>query len=271
MTFEGIGRDGNYLSCFPAEDHFDWSKNHKPPIDNIQFGMYDGEPLYTYTRAEFRDGKYWWTRVNTDGLLDRVKAWLATNVTEPQVGDAMAIFLTAHSNKDNEVRIGTNWFGLTEFYSLISGFNTGVTVDLRFAFSHFSHFVDITGDGLKRTHFRKSGYESKDRVFGLARSRSGRIRNTVSLNQAIKELSQKQPPWVSSNSDAPCLGLDLASAFSTKCTQLRQTGQASSATYTGGRPAKQKDLGKVGLSKEAVPPFLACISSPHKGLIHLVS
>jgi hypothetical protein len=100
MALRELGVGGDFLSCFPVEDHFIWLRNkNPPPIDTIKFGKMgpqNDKPLYTYSRHAYLNRNYWWKQVGKHELLEKVNNWIAEKKVQAQLGDAVNVILEGH-------------------------------------------------------------------------------------------------------------------------------------------------------------------------------
>lgn len=193
MALREHGVGGDFFSCFPIEEHFNYLRNEfNPSIDAIKFGELGpngDKALYTYSRHAYLNREYWWTQIAPNELSRRMLEWIADKQRDAEPGDVVNIFLEGRQTSNG---IGDSHIHTDVFRDLLSGFKDGVQANAISGTCYSGRFSDAI-----RCPSGDSGHSGR-RYSGVAASRNvgNRIRISRFSQPFVQSLAKVNIPGV---------------------------------------------------------------------------
>ncbi|XHG05991.1 hypothetical protein AWENTII_009203 [Aspergillus wentii] len=190
------GVEGDFLSCFPLEQHFTWLQNeNNPPVDEIRFGRLEDEDkaVYTYSRDSYVNGQYWWIQVPPSELMGQVQSWIQEKQQQAEAGDTVNLLRECPANDKVEYCIRDRHISNSAFCDLLSGFKDEVQVNAITGVCYSDRFT-----GVIQSSDRQSRYHSVSSPDDDFRCVSNRIRCSRSAFVSVQLLVKIELPGVSS-------------------------------------------------------------------------
>ncbi|KKK26856.1 hypothetical protein ARAM_003456 [Aspergillus rambellii] len=200
MALRDHGVGGDFLSCFPLEQHFAWLRNtFSPPIDVIKFGKLGPnghKALYTYSRFAYVNRQYWWTQVGVHELLGRVETWIREKQQQAEDGDVVSIILEGHGSRKEGYCIGDRRVHPDVFGNLLAGFKDGVQVNAISGACYSGQFINAIQASNQRSRYFAVACPGDGLALSPTRSISNRIRNSRFSQAFVQSLAKIQLPGV---------------------------------------------------------------------------
>lgn len=200
MALREHGVGGDFLSCFPLEEHFMWLQNeNSPPITTIKFGKLgpnNDKALYTYSRHQFVNRQYWWTQVAHHQLLEKVQNWISVKKQQAVAGDVVNIILEGHGTYKGEYCIGSRRIHPYAFRDLLSGFKDGVQVNAVSGACHSGQFIDAIKTSNQKNRYLSVACAGDEVALATTRSLSNRVRNSRFSHAFVQSLARISLPGV---------------------------------------------------------------------------
>lgn len=87
---------GDFYSCFPVKEHFEFLAKQATAIESIKFGYFGqngAETLYQYTKDQFDKGDRWWVQVKPEEIRPYIENWISQRARLARSGDVVNIIL----------------------------------------------------------------------------------------------------------------------------------------------------------------------------------
>ncbi|KAJ5798467.1 uncharacterized protein N7503_007763 [Penicillium pulvis] len=192
---------GDFYSCFPVKEHFEFLAKQPTAIDTIKFGYFGkdrAEALYQYTKDQFDKGDRWWVQVKPGEIRRRIDSWISQKSKLARDGDFVNIFLDGHGHRRHGLKAGSEYLHQQVFAQQISHFCKGVQVNLIMDFCHsglFKKAVEVLerDDCYIITSCGAPGRSWSNKLSGSGRHRNGRF--ATALVHAFTSGGPKTPPY----------------------------------------------------------------------------
>jgi len=173
---------GDFYSCFPLEEHFDWLDKKKPPVEDIKFGKIGpnrSEHMFVYTRKQFERRESWWTQKEPTRLKMEVLTWIRERKNLAESGDVVNILFACHgSATGGAMRIGDSLLWPGELKSHLRSTKDEVQVNMITTACYSGHLVNAIKADNQDFRYVQSAAASDEMGWSLDRSVSNRLRSS---------------------------------------------------------------------------------------------
>ena len=187
MALKQKGVGGDFWSCFPLDEHFDYLGSLNPPIMDIKFGKFGpnrDQALHEYSKFQNLHRWRWWKPVGKQVLKNDILAWIAEKATLAQSGDVVNIIIESHGNKAGGIVLGEYKLYPQELAKGLRGFKDEVQVNVVTGVCYGSIFVDYMRAEGQYYRYIQAAEDSGTIAYGMSPSVSGRVRNSR-FSQAV--------------------------------------------------------------------------------------
>ena len=204
MRQQNVG--GDFWSCFPIEEHFQFLGALVPPITDIKFGKFGpnrDQALYTYSKFEYNHRTIWWKQVGTRVLKDDTLAWIASKTALAKSGDVVNIIFESHGARGGGVCLGEFVLWPLELIRAIGEFQDEVQVNIITGACFGGHFVDAMRAEGQYYRYVHAAENQGSVAYAASRSVSDRIRNSRFSQAVCMSLAKMDLPGLVPRSSAP--------------------------------------------------------------------
>ena len=180
-VFGEKGITGDFISCFPTEQHMVYLKNEHG-IDDLKWGKVgprpDQGPIFTFTREQLVMHQNPWKQVGAEVLKAMVTTWVDEKARIAKAGDVIKIVIEAHGGSKKGIQLGNHFWTTWEFSEALGRFADGVQVNAISSACHSGIFIDAIKATNQSPRYIAAACGSTELAFGATRSASNRTRGS---------------------------------------------------------------------------------------------
>ena len=194
---------GDFWSCFPLEEHFEYLGRQQPPITDIKFGKFGpnhDQALHTYSRFDFNHRTAWWKQVGIRTLKGDTLAWIADKKTRAKPGDVVNIILESNGCRGGGVMLGEYALWPQELIRATGEFEDEVQVNIITGACYGGTFVDVMRAEGQYYRYVQAAKSEGGYSWSATRSVSNRLRNSRSSQAFCMSLARMNFPGLQSQS-----------------------------------------------------------------------
>jgi hypothetical protein len=197
MTYQERGIENDFLSCFPLQDHFLYLANQKSPaFSDIKFGKYgqEGKEIWTYSRAQFCQRKYFWQQVGADQIVTKVKDWITKVQAQAGPADTVQINFKAHGSQNGALRLGSGSLHPVVFSHLLKDFHPETLVYVVVSACNSGEFIHVFQKSAQPNRIISTSAPQNTSSYADSRSVSDRARNGRFIGAWVAALTTVEIP-----------------------------------------------------------------------------
>ncbi|KAJ5537679.1 hypothetical protein N7494_007158 [Penicillium frequentans] len=180
MLLKDRNVNGDFYSCFPVKEHFQFLASQPSAMNSIKFGYFGNkraDALYEYTRDQFHKGDIWWSPVRREEIRRRIENWVSQKAKAAKCGDVVNIILLGHGDPKRGLDSGGDFLHHEVLAQQTAHFRSAVQVNFILDFCYSGVFKNALQDlGRRECHVSTSA-DADNQSWSHNQSGSGRYRN----------------------------------------------------------------------------------------------